>query len=277
MPNERRQEEKKTESDEQEIQERTSPGGHIVYEAVRQEGLDELQRSNSALAWSGLAAGLSMGFSLVGEGILSSHLPDTPWRPLISRFGYCLGFLFVVLGRQQLFTENTLTVILPLLRIPSVQMLRNVGRLWAIVLVSNLVGAFVMGWVIGNTEVLSSDVRQAMEELGLASLGHGFSSLLLRGIFAGWLIALMVWLMPFAESARVWVIIIVTYIVGVGDFAHIVAGSVDVFYLVNRGEKTLVDYLVYMFPVLLGNVIGGTSIVAAIAHAQYVGGEGKAA
>jgi hypothetical protein len=100
MPNERRQEEKKTESDEQEIQERTSPGGHIVYEAVRQEGLDELQRSNSALAWSGLAAGLSMAFSVVAEGILSSHLPDTPWRPLISRFGYCLGFLFVVLGRS---------------------------------------------------------------------------------------------------------------------------------------------------------------------------------
>ena len=278
MPNERRQEEKKTESDEQEIQERTSPGGHIVYEAVRQEGLDELRRSNSALAWSGLAAGLSMGFSLVGEGILSSHLPDTPWRPLISRFGYCLGFLFVVLGRQQLFTENTLTVILPLLRKPSVQMLGNVGRLWAIVLVSNLVGAFVMGWAIGNTEVLSSSVRQAMEGLGRASLGHGFSALLLRGVFAGWLIALMVWLMPFAESARVWVIIIVTYIVGVGDFAHIVAGSVDVFYLVGRGEKSLVDYLVYMFPVLLGNVIGGTSIVAAIAHAQYVGdGEGRPA
>lgn len=118
MPNERRPGKKTTESEEQEIQERTSPGGHIVYEAVRQEGLDELQRSNSALAWSGLAAGLSMGFSLVGEGILSSHLPDTPWRPLISRFGYCLGFLFVVLGRQQLFTENTLTVILPLLRNP---------------------------------------------------------------------------------------------------------------------------------------------------------------
>jgi hypothetical protein len=64
MPNDPKAEKKKVESEEREIQERTSPGGHIVYEAVRQEGLDELKRSNSALAWSGLAAGLSMAFSL---------------------------------------------------------------------------------------------------------------------------------------------------------------------------------------------------------------------
>jgi hypothetical protein len=113
MPNDPKAEKKKVESEEREIQERTSPGGYVVYEAVRQEGLDELKRSNSALAWSGLAAGLSMAFSLLSEGILDSRLPDAPWRPLIAKFGYCVGFLVVVLGRQQLFTENTLTVILP--------------------------------------------------------------------------------------------------------------------------------------------------------------------
>jgi formate/nitrite transporter FocA (FNT family) len=219
-----------------------------------------------------------MGFSLLSEAILSSRLPDAPWRPLIAKFGYCIGFLLVVLGRQQLFTENTLTVILPLLRKPNPPMFGNVARLWTIVLVCNLAGAFVMGWTLGNTDVVTPEVQRAMHELGLSAMQHGFWVLLLRGIFAGFLIALMVWLMPFAEAARVWVIIIVTYIVGIGDFSHVIAGSVDVFYLVGLGEKTIGDYFAYMFPVLLGNIIGGSSIVAAIAHAQYIGGgEGKAA
>ena len=278
MPNDSKAKKKKEESEAHEIEERTSPGGHIVDEAVRQEGRDELERSNSALAWSGLAAGLAMGFSLLSEAILSSRLPDAPWRPLLAGFGYCVGFLLVVLGRQQLFTENTLTVILPLLRKPSAPLLGNVARLWAIVLVSNLVGAFAIGWTLGNTEAVSIEVRRAMDELGLAAMNHSFGVLLVRGIFAGFLIALMVWLMPFAEAARVWVIIIVTYIVGIGDFSHIIAGSVDVFYVVGRGDKSMIDYFAYMLPVLLGNIIGGSSIVAAIAHAQYIGGgEGKAA
>jgi len=278
MPNDSQTRKKKEESEEREIEQRTSPGGHIVYEAVRQEGLEELARSNSALAWSGLAAGLAMGFSLLSEAILQSRLPDAPWRPLIAKFGYCVGFLLVVLGRQQLFTENTLTVILPLLRKPDPRMFGNVVRLWLIVLACNLLGAFAIAWIMGNTDAVSVEVRQVMKELGLASMNYRFGTLLLRGIFAGFLIALMVWLMPVAETARVWVIIIVTYIVGIGDFSHIIAGSVDAFYVVGIGQKTILDYFLYIFPVLLGNIVGGSSIVAAIAHAQYIGGdEGKPA
>jgi len=278
MPNDSQTRKKKEESEEREIEQRTSPGGHIVYEAVHQEGLEELARSNSALAWSGLAAGLAMGFSLLSEAILQSRLPDAPWRPLIAKFGYCVGFLLVFLGRQQLFTENTLTVILPLLRKPGPRMFGNVVRLWLIVLACNLLGAFAIAWIMGNTDAVSVEVRQVMKELGLAAMNYRFGTLLLRGIFAGFLIALMVWLMPVAEAARVWVIIIVTYIVGIGDFSHIIAGSVDAFYVVGIGQKTILDYFLYIFPVLLGNIVGGSSIVAAIAHAQYIGGgEGKPA
>jgi formate/nitrite transporter FocA (FNT family) len=110
-----------------------------------------------------------------------------------------------------------------------------------------------------------------MRELGFISMNHTFGALLLRGIFAGWLIALMVWLLPFAETARVWVIIIITYIVGVGEFSHTVAGSVDGFYVVVTGGKTFLEYLAYMAPILIGNIIGGSTIVATIAHAEYIG------
>jgi formate-nitrite transporter family protein len=258
--------------EEKQVEKRASPGGHIVYRAVQKEGESELERSNSALAWSGLAAGLSMGFSLMSEGLLRSHLPDAPWRLLISKFGYSIGFLIVILGRQQLFTENTLTVILPLLRKRDLPTFVNVVRLWTIVLAANLAGAFLVAWAMGNTNALGSGVHQAMKDLAIASMDHNFLTLMIRGIFAGWLIALMVWLLPFAETARVGVIIIITYVVGIGEFSHIIAGSVDAFYLFGTGVKTFAQYFAYMVPILIGNIIGGSSIVAAIAHAEYIGG-----
>lgn len=109
-----------------------------MHETIRLEGEEELKRSNSALAFSGLAAGLSMGFSLIAQGLLQAHLPDAGWTPLVVNWGYSFGFLIVVLGRQQLFTENTLTVILPLLVRRDRKTLLAVARLWAIVLVANL-------------------------------------------------------------------------------------------------------------------------------------------
>src|SRR5438105_2922840 len=115
-----------SEEEHHDARERTSVTAYVVHEAIRLDGEEELRRSSSALAWSGLAAGLSMGFSLVGEGVLRSYLPDAPWRPVLAKFGYSLGFLIVILGRQQLFTENTLTAILPLLA------RRNVATLWQV-------------------------------------------------------------------------------------------------------------------------------------------------
>src|SRR5579871_3997096 len=129
-----------------EAKERSSVTVHVVHEAVRREGEEELKRTTSALAWSGLAAGLSMGFSLILEGLLRSKLPEAPWRPILSKFGYSAGFVLVILGRQQLFTENTLTPILPLFHRMDTPTLRNVARLWAVVLSANMLGAFVIAW-----------------------------------------------------------------------------------------------------------------------------------
>src|SRR5579883_1381967 len=94
----------RTRTQQKQIEERAAIGAHIIHEAVRREGDDELKRSSQALAWSGFAAGLSMGFSLIAEALLAGHLPDALWKPLISKLGYSAGFLIVILGRQQLFT-----------------------------------------------------------------------------------------------------------------------------------------------------------------------------
>src|SRR5215467_13254564 len=88
-----------TKAEKKKVEERLAIGANVVYETIRLEGEEELRRPTAALAWSGFAAGLSMGFSFIAEALLTSHLPDQPWRPLITRFGYCVGFLIVVLGR----------------------------------------------------------------------------------------------------------------------------------------------------------------------------------
>jgi formate/nitrite transporter FocA (FNT family) len=265
----------KEQRDQQEAEEKSAPGPHIVYEAILKEGEEELERPTSALAWSGLAAGLSMGFSLVAEGLLRAHLPDMNWRPLIAKLGYSVGFLIVVLGRQQLFTENTLTPILPLLKKKTSETFWNVARLWLVVLVANLIGAAAFAYVLAKTPTFDERFKTAFLELGHDAMRNGFGTTLLRGIFAGWLIALMVWLLPASETARVWIIIIVTYLVGLAQFSHIIAGSVEAIYVVAAGEASWGKYLGgYMVPTLLGNIIGGTSLVAALNHAQVVSGQG---
>lgn len=263
-----------TEKQKQEAEDRTSVSAVVVHEAVRLDGDEELDRSPSALAWSGLAAGMSMGFSFVGEALLHSHLPDAPWKPLVTALGYPLGFLLVIVGRQQLFTENTLTAIIPLLARRNLETLVKVARIWAIVLAANLVGAHLFAWVIGNTPMFSREVQASMMALATKAMSVSFGSAVLRGIFAGWLIAMVVWMLAAADTGRIAIIVIVTYVVGLANLTHIVAGAVEVLFLPMVGARAWADVaLGYLVPTLLGNIIGGVSLTAAINHAQVVAGQ----
>ncbi|HLJ81446.1 MAG TPA: formate/nitrite transporter family protein [Ktedonobacterales bacterium] len=251
------------------VAERVAISAAVVHETVREEGERELGRHPTALAWSSLAAGLSMGFSMVGMGLIQAALPDTPWRPLLDSFGYSLGFLIVVLGRQQLFTENTLTVILPLFAHPDVRTILRVIRLWSIVLVGNLLGAFIFASIVAHTPLFSIAQQHTFLNLGLHALRGDFGLVVLRGVFAGWLIALMVWLLPAADAAKLQIIIILTYFIALGGFAHIIAGSVDTLYGVSIGAITWPKYLGgFLAPTLIGNIVGGVSLVAFLNYAQ---------
>ena len=264
-----------TERQEQEAQDRTSVSALVVHEAIRHDGEEELNRPSSALAWSGLAAGLSMGFSLVGQALLQAYLPDRPWRPLLTNFGYSLGYLIVIVGRQQLFTENTLTAIIPLLARRNLATFWHVVRLWAVVLTANLAGAHLFAWVAGNTPLFRPEVQAAMLSLGKNAAAVSFGSAILRGIFAGWLIALVVWMLAATDTGRLAVIVILTYVVGLAGLTHIIAGSIDVLFLVMVGAKSWgAAAWGYMLPTLIGNSIGGVSLTAALNHAQVVAGMG---
>jgi formate-nitrite transporter family protein len=263
-----------TEKQKQEAEDRTSVSAVVVHEAVRLDGDEELERSSSALGWSGLAAGMSMGFSFVGQALIYSHLPDVPWRPMLVALGYPLGFLLVIIGRQQLFTENTLTAIIPLLARRNSETFFKVVRIWTIVLISNLVGAHLFAWVIGNTPMFSREVQAAMMKIATHAVEVGFGTAILRGIFAGWLIAMVVWMLAAVDTGRIAIIVIVTYVVGLANLTHIVAGAVEVLFLPMVGARPWGEVaLGYLLPTLLGNIIGGVSLTAAINHAQVVAGK----
>jgi formate/nitrite transporter FocA (FNT family) len=240
-----------------------------VHEVIRREGVEELSRPISSLWWSGLTAGLSIGFSVVAQGTLHAFLPDEPWRVLAASPGYAVGFLIVILGRYQLFTEITLTAVLPVLAEPSRQALAALGRLWVTVLLANLVGTFLFACALATHAVLPEAQTQGIAEVSRHIDTFSASGAFVRGIVAGWLVATVVWLLPSAESARIWIIALLTAMIPALDLSHVISGSVEVFYLQLRGELGIVDGVVrLLLPLLIGNVIGGAALFALLAHGQ---------
>ncbi len=263
-----------------EIEHQSRPNAALIHETIRAEGTSELERAASPLALSALAAGLSMGFSLIVEGKLRALLPEGYLRDLISPLGYTVGFLIVVLGRQQLFTENTLTPILPLLHNRDIKTLLQVARLWAIVLAANVTGAILAATAIAHAGAFEPNLLEAFEAIGRSTLQAPFQVTFVHGVYAGWMIALMVWLLPGAETSRTLIIIVITYIVAVMGFSHVIAGTVDCAYAVERGIATWTQFAWGFFtPTLLGNIVGGVALVAALNYGQVapeIGDKGRA-
>ena len=246
----------------------TPPSALIIHEIIREEGENELERSTKALIWSAGGAGLSMGFSFLTMGFIKSGLPEAPWSKLVTGFGYTLGFLIVVLGRQQLFTESTLTAVLPLLTRRDAKTFMQTARLWAVVLMANIVGTFAFSFLISRHGLFDDEVVKALHTLSTEALKDEFVPMMIKSVLAGWLIALMVWLIPGAGQARLWLIVIVTYVVSIAHFSHIIAGSVEASYAVFVGHISFGEYFPrFMIPTLIGNCIGGVSLVAILNHA----------
>ena len=156
------------------VEANSRPNAPLIHETIRAEGESELDRSVSALLLSGLAAGLAMGLSLITEGLIRADLPQAGWAELVSKAGYSVGFLVVVLGRQQLFTENTLTPILPLLYGRSLRTLALVARLWALVLVANLAGTWAIAVVLSTSGLFPAEVQSAFSAISHHAIGTSF-------------------------------------------------------------------------------------------------------
>ncbi len=253
------------------VEEMSAPRTPVIYEVVRRLGEEEMTRPATSLWWSGIAAGLSISFSLLAQAVFLTRLPDAPWRPLIVGFGYCFGFLMVVLGRQQLFTESTITVVLPVLKDLSWRNVWSMARLWAIVLAANLVGTLFAALFCSLTPVLSTDLLGGMLEISRHLTELSWTQMLLAGVASGFLIAAMVWMIPTAENATFAVISLMTYLIAIGGFTHIVTGSMEAYMLVLSGDWQWWQMIAqFIAPVLIGNMIGGTALFAVISYAQVM-------
>jgi len=254
--------------EEQELAARhAAPRPLVIHEIIREEGEAELKRTNVALGLSGLAAGLSMGFSFLTEALLQAALPKTVSQHAIASFGYTIGFILVVLARQQLFTESTLTAVLPVVTRRDFKTFLAAARLWAIVLVTNLAGTWIFALLVHHPRLFPDDVNQALQDIAQQAIASDFFVTFVRAFFAGWLIALMVWILPSAQSARLLTVFIVTYVVALGRLSHIVAGSSEAAFDVYSGTATIGQYFsLFLLPTLIGNIIGGTLMVTVLNH-----------
>jgi formate/nitrite transporter FocA (FNT family) len=211
-----------------------------------------------------------MSLSLMVTGMIRAALPDVSWTPLVENLGYTVGFIATVMGRQQLFTENTVTAVIPVLDEGGhrTKLIRLI-RLWCVVLATNLIGVGLVAFALAYTDVFHPAVKHAFLQLGVEAISGTPLTIFLRALIAGWLIALMVWLLPAAEGSRVLVIAILTYVVGLGGFAHVIAGSAEVLYAVASHAVTWPHYLAgYLLPTFLGNSLGGVIMVSLLNYAQ---------
>ncbi|MEH3104673.1 MAG: formate/nitrite transporter family protein [Sphingomonas phyllosphaerae] len=255
--------------EEEEAEERSAPAARVVHAAVVEQGEDELARPTASLFWSGFAAGIAIMASLWVTGALHHYLPDAQWAEAVIALGYPAGFLIVILGRLQLFTEHTAVAVLPVVRQPTRANLLSLARLWSVIFIANMLGAAVATALAVHAHLQPSDTLQGMLAVSAKLLDRAPVDTLMQAIPAGFLIASIAWIRSAVNSGDFWIVFAVTYAISLAGFAHVVAGASEAFLLVWAGQAS-VGWGIgsFVLPALLGNIVGGTGLFALLAHAQ---------
>jgi formate/nitrite transporter FocA (FNT family) len=244
-----------------------------IHDNIREPGEHELQRPAAGLWWSALASGLVIGFSFLGGGYVSTLTTDPDLQHAAFSAVYPLGFILVIMARSELFTENTLVPVIPFLEHRDRRTFGLLLRVWALLLLGNIVGALIFGWVLARTPVVESSLHTALERIATQATSGSFGQVLYAGVFAGWLIALLAWLLGSTHStgAQIALIWLCTAPIAALRFRHSIAGSVEAFYRAAAGGASWGDMLGgFVLPAVLGNAIGGVLLVALLNHSQVV-------
>ena len=242
-----------------------------IYSAAVRIGEDELKRSSTGLALSGLAAGLGMGLTGLGSAAVLAEVGDGAAHYLLATLLYPLGFIVVIVGRAQLFTENTLFPVV--LVLDRRRHLGNTLRLWAVVFIANVVGALVFAVLMIKAGAVSTEVAGALSRLGSKTVQGGFVHLFWAGVAGGWIIALMAWLVTASRFTigQVAVVYLMTFVVGAAGLAHCIAGSTEALSAVLAGQVSVGTYVVWLLAATVGNTIGGVVIVSLLNYGQVMG------
>lgn len=249
------------------------PTADEIFEQVSRNARHELDRPAIALAISGLAGGLTMGLTALAPAIVTGELGLSTISKLVASVVYPVGFIAVILGRAQLFTENTLYPVA--LMLAERRHLLSTLRLWAIVLPSNLVGAFLFALLATRTGGLRPEYVSGLVATGVEFARVPWAHVYWSAVIAGWIIALVAWLVSGSHSitGSVMLIWFLAFIVGLGGLAHCVATSADVFAAVLGHQVTAPQYLAWLLPTFLGNITGGVVMVTLLEYGQVKGGE----
>jgi formate/nitrite transporter FocA (FNT family) len=245
-----------------------------ILEQVSKNGREELARSPHALAFSGVAGGLTMGLTGLAVAIAQASMSPGPETELVARILYPLGFIAVIIGRAQLFTENTLYPVI--LVLDEHRHLVNMLRLWGIVFSANVLGSFLFANLAIRTPALRPEFARELVKLGVAALDTPAAShIFWSGVIGGWLIALVAWMVSashwtIGQIAIVWM---VTFVVGLGRFAHCIATSGEILSAVVGGRATAGAYFHWLLFATMGNIVGGVTIVSLLNYGQVKAGE----
>ena len=241
-----------------------------IHDNIRAPGEKELQRPVAALFWSALASGLVIGFSFLAGGFVASLAPPH-LRHAAAAAVYPLGFILVIMARSELFTENTLVPVIPFLNRRDRETFHRLLRVWATLLVGNLLGALLYSLVLARTPMVEAALHPALLEIAVRSTDGGFWLVAYHAVFAGWLIALLSWLLGAtrATGAQLVLIWLTTAPIAAFTFRHSIAGAVEAFYRASQGHATWGGMLgEFVVPAVLGNAVGGVLLVALLNYSQ---------
>jgi formate/nitrite transporter FocA (FNT family) len=242
-----------------------------IHDNVMSEADEELERATASLLISSFASGLAIGFSFLG-GAYASSLVAPAYAAAAAAAAYPLGFIFVIMARSELFTENTLTPVLPLLhrrdRITLVKML----RVWGLLLAGNLTGTLLFSWVMARTPAIAEQLKAGMLHMAERATAVPFSLTLYHAIFAGWLIALLTWVLASTRhtGAQLVLIWLLTAPISAFEFKHSIVGSSEAFYRAWAGSAGWGPMASFIVAAVIGNAIGGVMLVAILNYGQVV-------
>jgi formate/nitrite transporter FocA (FNT family) len=243
---------------------------HEIFDAAKNNARSELRRSWRSLAVSGFAAGITLGLTGIGVASVRALLGDGGWQQLLAYVIYPVGFIAVIIGRQQLFTENTLYPVILVLDERRYRYLLDTLRLWAVVFVANVFGALTFAALVMQTTALRPDISTKLVLLGHDAAQGTFAHFFWSGVIGGWLIALVAWMVTashwtIGQVAMIWLL---TFIVGVGHFAHCIVTSCEILSAMLAGAVSPGGYLHWLLPATLGNIAGGVFIVSVLNYGQ---------
>ena len=244
----------------------------LILKHTEEAALTQLNRAPLGLMLSGLSAGLDIGFSVLMMAVVltlfKSVLPDPVVQFLVANM-YPLGFMFVVLGRSELFTEHTTLAILPVLQ--GLTSLKKLLRLWAIVYLSNIAGglifALILSYFAGSLHFLQS---WSLAKISGDLISHTGMALLLSAALAGWLMGLLAWLVAAAREtvSQIIIIWVITTCIGLAGLAHSIVGNIEVAAGLFNGNVSLIQYIDFLVPVTLGNITGGVLFVGILKYSH---------